>query len=239
VGFTYDTASYEGYGHRGADYDTGGITPAPAQDPAGFGGEYGYYGDRETGRSPTLLGLLCLTHRYYDPGTGRFVTRDPSGYGGGVNLYGFAGDNPVNETDPSGLDSDANGKYIQGTPHRLTAEVFRGGKLVYTGHYSSRGPYGRGPRFQGRLNVYGDSVLRGSYHTEDRAIQDLQKHMELGDEVIMKGELEPCDYRNGVWTGANQCAYKLMVTSRRAGVRFKYFLRTGRLAFDTDTRPLA
>jgi hypothetical protein len=32
------------------------------------------------------------------------VTRDPSGYGGGVNLYGFAGDNPVNEMDPSGLD---------------------------------------------------------------------------------------------------------------------------------------
>jgi RHS repeat-associated protein len=95
VGFTYDTASYEGYGHRGADYDTGGITPAPAQDPAGFGGEFGYYTDRETG-------LLCLTHRYYDPGTGRFVTRDPMGYGGGVNLYGFAGDNPVNESDPSG-----------------------------------------------------------------------------------------------------------------------------------------
>jgi RHS repeat-associated protein len=97
IGYTYDTASYEGYGHRGADYSSGGVNPAPDQDPAGFGGEFGYYTDRETG-------LLCLTHRYYDPGTGRFVTRDPSGYGGGVNLYGFAGDNPVNEMDPSGLD---------------------------------------------------------------------------------------------------------------------------------------
>jgi RHS repeat-associated protein len=93
----YDLASYEGYGHRAADILAGtGQSPAPHQDPARFGGEYGYYTDYSTG-------LLCLTHRYYDPGTGRFVTRDPSGYGGGVNLYGFAGDNPVNEMDPSGL----------------------------------------------------------------------------------------------------------------------------------------
>ena len=64
----------------------------------GFGGQYGYYTDRETG-------LLCLTHRYYDPGTGRFINRDPIGYEGGVNLYGFAGGNPVNRIDPNGTQS--------------------------------------------------------------------------------------------------------------------------------------
>ena len=90
-----DTASYEAYGKRTADIGTGGLTPG-TQDPAGFGGQYGYYTDRETG-------LLCLTHRYYDPGTGRFINRDPIGYQGGVNLYGFAGGNPVNDSDPSGL----------------------------------------------------------------------------------------------------------------------------------------
>jgi RHS repeat-associated protein len=76
------------------------------RDPVGFGSQYGYYTDPETGNGTTAPGLLCLTHRYYDPGTGRFVTRDPSGYGGGVNLYGFAGDNPVNESDPSGFDPE-------------------------------------------------------------------------------------------------------------------------------------
>jgi hypothetical protein len=30
------------------------------------------------------------------------VTRDPIGYGGGINLYGLAGNNPVNGSDPEG-----------------------------------------------------------------------------------------------------------------------------------------
>ena len=49
---------------------------------------------------------MLLTHRYYDPNTGRFVTRDPIGYKGGINLYGFVGNNPVNRSDPSGFDPD-------------------------------------------------------------------------------------------------------------------------------------
>ncbi len=61
----------------------------------GFGGQFGYYTD-DTGR--TLLG-----HRFYDAGMGRFVTRDPIGYKGGINLYGFTGNNPVNESDPDGF----------------------------------------------------------------------------------------------------------------------------------------
>ncbi len=64
----YSTASYEAYGKRDGEYDDYGDTPAPHQDPAQFGGEYGYYTDTETG-------LLCLTHRYYDPGTGKFINR--------------------------------------------------------------------------------------------------------------------------------------------------------------------
>jgi RHS repeat-associated protein len=68
----------------------------PTSDPYdGFGGQFGYYRDPETG-------LLLLTHRYYDPTTGRFVTRDPSGYDGGVNLYGFTGSSPWCAYDPGG-----------------------------------------------------------------------------------------------------------------------------------------
>jgi RHS repeat-associated protein len=64
-------------------------------DEVGFGGQYGYYTDPETG-------LVLCTHRYYDPGTGRWLTRDPISYKGGMNLYSYAGGNPINEIDPEG-----------------------------------------------------------------------------------------------------------------------------------------
>jgi len=47
---------------------------------------------------------LYLTHyRAYDPVTARWLSRDPIEEGGGVNLYGYVGGNPINYTDPRGL----------------------------------------------------------------------------------------------------------------------------------------
>ncbi len=43
-----------------------------------------------------------MTHRYYDPNAGRFITRDPIGYDGGINLYAYTANNPVNDADPDG-----------------------------------------------------------------------------------------------------------------------------------------
>ena len=53
-------------------------------------------------------GLMLMGHRFYDPsgpggGTGRFLNRDPIGFRGGLNLFEYAGSNPVMSTDPSGL----------------------------------------------------------------------------------------------------------------------------------------
>jgi RHS repeat-associated protein len=48
-------------------------------------------------------GLMYMRNRYYDPKTGRFTQEDPIGLAGGLNLYGYAGGDPVNFSDPFGL----------------------------------------------------------------------------------------------------------------------------------------
>jgi RHS repeat-associated protein len=48
-------------------------------------------------------GLEYKRARVYDPQTGRFTQEDPIGLAGGLNLYGYAGGDPVNFSDPFGL----------------------------------------------------------------------------------------------------------------------------------------
>ncbi|WP_310572338.1 RHS repeat-associated core domain-containing protein, partial [Gemmatimonas sp.] len=48
-------------------------------------------------------GTFFRRNRHYDPVSARFTQEDPIGIAGGLNLYGFAGGDPVNFGDPFGL----------------------------------------------------------------------------------------------------------------------------------------
>lgn len=48
-------------------------------------------------------GLYFMKNRTYDAASGRFIHKDPIGLNGGANLYAYAGNNPVDRVDPSGL----------------------------------------------------------------------------------------------------------------------------------------
>ena len=48
-------------------------------------------------------GLVDFGYRFYAPGLGNWMSRDPLGEAGGLNLYGYVGNDPVNMMDADGL----------------------------------------------------------------------------------------------------------------------------------------
>jgi RHS repeat-associated protein len=56
-----------------------------------------------TGRENDVAGLYFYRNRYYSPSLHRFISEDPAGLNGGVNAYGYAGNNPISFSDPYGL----------------------------------------------------------------------------------------------------------------------------------------
>ena len=82
-------------------------------DAVGYNGQSGYYTDVPSlaasgsgvGGEAAQAGLVLCTHRYYSPDLARWLTRDPMGYEGGINVYAYCEDNPVGMIDPLGLDA--------------------------------------------------------------------------------------------------------------------------------------
>jgi RHS repeat-associated protein len=73
--------------------------------------EYGIPGAANSGRFQYTgqawipeLGMYSYKARIYSPSLGRFMQTDPAGYPDGPNWYAYAGNDPVNRADPSGLD---------------------------------------------------------------------------------------------------------------------------------------
>jgi RHS repeat-associated protein len=93
-GATVASYAYDGFGNR--------INPAASDiDSSGYANE-NHYGFSTKPRDP-LTGLLYYGYRWYDPATGRWPSRDPIGERGGVNLYGFVGNDGANWSDLLGM----------------------------------------------------------------------------------------------------------------------------------------
>ena len=94
--------------------------------------------------------LLYARQRWYDPTIGRFLSQDPIGFAGGLNMYTGMANNPINNVDPSGLLK----RYTTG-PNK--------GQIIFT-PVGQPGLAGQG--LNGGGKVY--STMQGGYITTDR-----------------------------------------------------------------------
>jgi RHS repeat-associated protein len=89
------------------DYDSFGNVSQdtnPGFQPFGF----------QSGLYDTDTALVHFGARWYDSATGRWLSKDPILLAGGLNLYAFCGNDPVNFADPLGLAESLNQNFRNG-----------------------------------------------------------------------------------------------------------------------------
>jgi hypothetical protein len=125
--------------------------------------------------------LLCFRPVHaradYDPTIQRWIEMDPIGEAGGINLYGFVGNNPVSYVDPWGLNS----QIVMGDH----------GRLVWVGPYNQTPPGMRFELWWGNADIippgmiWGD-VDNGNAHPVPDETMGLQPSL-LGEMLLPTG----------------------------------------------------
>jgi RHS repeat-associated protein len=131
-------------------------------------------------------GLYFYRARAYSPGLGRFLQTDPIGTDGGLHLYAYVGNDPLNATDPLGLQQippDAMAHILNA--HGIDTPRTRPGNSVFSQEYSNPSalqqlsndvfasplapavvaPYGQGSvlRYQGQVLAQYDNGATAPY----------------------------------------------------------------------------
>jgi RHS repeat-associated protein len=127
-------AAYDAYGYMSLS--------GPDDQPFAYNARWGYYRDVD-------LGTYFCQNRYYDP-LGRWMTRDPIGFAGGMNLYAYCGGNPVGRIDPGGL-APGDGDGENEDPEKL---AYQGAGAGYSSSTIGDPAYrGNPPGFEGASNM--------------------------------------------------------------------------------------
>lgn len=156
-------AVYDGNGNVVAMLNRADGSIAAAYEYDAFGKtirESGPYADTNPFRFSTKYaeletGLVYYGHRYYSPSMGRFINKDPIGESGGLNLYGFCGNNGVGRWDYLGNSYFAGDALVEtNAEYQARYERLMTGVNAVYGHPANYGWAGYGSSLP--VDLYGD-----------------------------------------------------------------------------------
>ena len=162
--------------------------------------EYGIPGSANAGRFQYTgqawiaeLGMYYYKARMYSPTLGRFMQTDPIGYKDQINLYEYAGDDPVDGTDPTGLAKQQSTDSACETFDKKTA----GGSCWE----ASSGDSGQPPKPDPNRNQTQSSSSRsGIGHNSGVTLGEVSKGLELADNI--QGTAEVATVASGTSSAA-------------------------------------
>ena len=113
-------------------------------------------------------GLVYARQRWYDPQLGRWLSRDPIGFQGGLNLYTYVENNPTGAVDPDGLES-LTGQIVTGTRSIVNGISRFGGDVI---NFASKSPVKPAPRIPAPIPA--SLIIWGMQNTNPHAGADPQ-----------------------------------------------------------------
>lgn len=159
--------SYSGFGNPQVWDASGSVTTSAPASPYLFQGSF-YWPDQ---------GLSRMGVRDYSSSLGRFISPDPIGLAGGMNLFAFVDGRPLSQIDPSGTSGQAAqnstagiGTLVAGTINGLFQRPpDSGGFGLTNGGYIHFGAGTSGP-FEELAGGFGDTVLHGEHSLPVRGL---------------------------------------------------------------------
>ena len=86
------------------DHDVWGVPDTSVTPPGAELRAHSFQGALGVRNEVASTGLYYARHRYYSPDLARWLSADPIGFAGGLNLYTGMGNSPTNFVDPEGLE---------------------------------------------------------------------------------------------------------------------------------------
>ena len=143
---------------------------------------------RNTKERDASIGLDNDGFRYYDPSSGRYVQRDPIGYGDGLNVYAHVTNNPVNNVDPLGLETLSRGDSIAQARDNLRNRPMSAGQILFPTLHG-------GPNIPDGYSEFHQSAVLPMIEPGARAMEGAAKVA-----VVVADTVRPAP--DDMWTGA-------------------------------------